>query len=325
MAKKAPLTSEEVVELFSELDESGVLDPDRKKDRAKRRSLFDRARENGGDEAVSALVEDGKKSRRARRAAIDPLSEQDPSGSQVGKTISRTGALVIAGVLLFVLGMQVVYGVNRRLNTANLSENVDRFTVEHAMESGVEWGNGFTQFPATFSVDEADESSGVVEVTVVDTDSANELELLSNSQIQAAALATNALLNEKIDRVVYNVCALVNRDGSYAHDRLFGFVPASGTRKTILTFIWTKESSQYSNYIDWKLKIVGMDDSTTGKIQEQVNSVSSLIENDVITQNEVNEERFEMQREHLLHGSEIFRGGPREKSLEDVLTPEERG
>lgn len=325
MAKKAPLTSEEVVELFSELDESGVLDPDRKKDRAKRRSLFDRARKNGGDEAVSALVEDGKKSRRARRAVIDPLSEQDPSGSQVGKTISRTGALVIAGVLLFVLGMQVVYGVNRRLNTANLSENVDRFTVEHAMESGVEWGNGFTQFPATFSVDEADESSGVVEVTVVDTDSANELELLSNSQIQAAALATNALLNEKIDRVVYNVCALVNRDGSYAHDRLFGFVPASGTRKTILTFIWTKESSQYSNYIDWKLKIVGMDDSTTGKIQEQVNSVSSLIENDVITQNEVNEERFEMQREHLLHGSEIFRGGPREKSLEDVLTPEEKG
>lgn len=325
MAKKAPLTSEEVVELFSELDESGVLDPDRKKERAKRRSLFDRARKNGGDEAVSALVEDGKKSRRARRAAIDPLSEQDPSGSQVGKTISRTGALVIAGVLLFVLGMQVVYGVNRRLNTANLSENVDRFTVEHAMESGVEWGNGFTQFPATFSVDEADESSGVVEVTVVDTDSANELELLSNSQIQAAALATNALLNEKIDRVVYNVCALVNRDGSYAHDRLFGFVPASGTRKTILTFIWTKESSQYSNYIDWKLKIVGMDDSTTGKIQEQVNSVSSLIENDVITQNEVNEERFEMQREHLLHGSEIFRGGPREKSLEDVLTPEEKG
>ncbi len=325
MAKKAPLTSEEVVELFSELDESGVLDPDRKKDRAKRRSLFARARKNGGDEAVSALVEDGKKSRRARRAAIDPLSEQDPSGSQVGKTISRTGALVIAGVLLFVLGMQVVYGVNRRLNTANLSENVDRFTVEHAMESGVEWGNGFTQFPATFSVDEADESSGVVEVTVVDTDSANELELLSNSQIQAAALATNALLNEKIDRVVYNVCALVNRDGSYAHDRLFGFVPASGTRKTILTFIWTKESSQYSNYIDWKLKIVGMDDSTTGKIQEQVNSVSSLIENDVITQNEVNEERFEMQREHLLHGSEIFRGGPREKSLEDVLTPEEKG
>lgn len=325
MAKKAPLTSEEVVELFSELDESGVLDPDRKKDRAKRRSLFARARKNGGDEAVSALVEDGKKSRRARRAAIDPLSEQDPSGSQVGKTISRTGALVIAGVLLFVLGMQVVYGVNRRLNTANLSENVDRFTVEHAMESGVEWGNGFTQFPATFSVDEADESSGVVEVTVVDTDSANELELLSNSQIQAAALATNALLNEKIDRVVYNVCALVNRDGSYAHDRLFGFVPASGTRKTILTFIWTKESSQYSNYIDWKLKIVGMDDSTTGKIQEQVNSVSSLIENDVITQNEVNEERFEMQREHLLHGSEIFHGGPREKSLEDVLTPEEKG
>lgn len=324
MAKKDQMTDEEVVELFSELDESGVLDPDRKKNRERRRSLFARARKRGGDEAVAGLAENDKRSRRARRAAIDPLSEEDPSGSNVGKTISRTGALVIFGVLFFVLGMQIVYGVNRRLNTANLSENVDRYTVEHAMESGVEWGKGFTQFPSTFNVDEADERSGTVEVTVVDTDSANELELLSNSQIQAAALATNALLNDKIDRVVYSVCALVNRDGSYAHDRMFGFIPASGTRKTILTFIWTKEPSPYSSYIDWKLKIVGMDAPTASKIQEQVNSVSSLIESGGITQNQVQEERLEMQRERMLHGSEIFRGGPREKDIQDVIPEAER-
>ena len=44
---------------------------------------------------------------------------------------------------------------------------------------------------------------------VLDTSSANERELLSNGQMQAAALATNALLNDKIDRVVYNVHAYI--------------------------------------------------------------------------------------------------------------------
>lgn len=290
MAKKAPLTAEEAKELFSELDESGVVDPERRSGRRPRGSV-----------------------------KIDPLSEQDPSGSEVGKTISRTAITVIVVVLVSILGMQIAYGVNRRLNTANLSENVDRSAVEHAMESGVEWGNGFTQFPANFVVEEADERTGVIEVTVTDTDSKNELELLSSSQIQAAALATNALLNDKIDRVVYNVCALVKPDGSFAHDRLFGMLPAKGSRRAMLTFIWTKDPSQYSNYIDWKLKIVGMDDATATKIEKQVNSVSGLIDDSEISQSKINEERDEMQREKLLHGSEIFQGGPREKSIQDVL------
>lgn len=290
MAKKAPLTAEEAKDLFSELDESGVLDPDR------------------GSRA---------KPRRGR-LRVDPLSDDDPSGSNVGKTISRTAIAVILLVFASIVGMQVIYGVNRRLSTANLSENVDRSTVEHALESGVEWGNGFTQFPQRYVVDEADERTGVVEVTVTDTDARNELELLSSSQIQAAALATNALLNDKVDRVVYNVCAMVRKDGTFAHDRLFGLLPAKGSRRAMLTFIWTKDPSQYSNYIDWQLKIVGMDDATARKIQKQVNSVSSLIDDSELTQNQINEERDEMQREKLLHGSEIFRGGPREKGPADV-------
>ena len=73
-----------------------------------------------------------------------------------------------------------------------------------------EWGNGFTQFPREFTVNEASEKTGTIEVSVVDSDSRNELELLSNSQIQASALATNALLNEKINRVVYNVLSLIH-------------------------------------------------------------------------------------------------------------------
>lgn len=264
MVKKQNMTPEEAKELFSELDASGVLDP-------------------------SWKTQD-KRTREAH-AAIDPLSEQDPSGSQVAKTISRTAIFVIVGVFVFVLGMQIVYGVSRRLNTANLSDRANVETVSHAMESGVEWGNGFTQFPSDFTVDEASEKTGTIEVSVVDTDSANELEILSNSQIQASALATNALLNEKINRVVYNVYALVDEDGTIQTDRLFGFFPAQGTRRAMLTFVWTKSESDTASNIDWELKIVGMDDDLAEAIQQQVNSVSSIAEDPGITQGEIDEER----------------------------------
>ena len=264
MGKKHEMTPEEAEQLFSELDESGILDPNR-----------------GA----------GKEKKRRSRVKIDPLSEQDPSGSQVSKTISRTAILVILGVFVFVLGMQIVYGVSRRLNTANLSDRANVDTVSQAMESGVEWGNGFTQFPALFEVDEASEKTGTIEVSVTDTDSKNELELLSNSQIQASALATNALLNERINRVVYNVYALVDSEGAFQHDRLFGFVPAQGMRRAMLTFVWTKAQSDSPSNIDWELKIVGMDDELAEAIQTQVNSVSSLADDPGVTQGELDEER----------------------------------
>lgn len=283
MARKHQLTPDEVVELFSELDESGVIDPDRS--RAKRAGR-----------------------RAATRASVDPLSAQDPSGSQVGRTISRTAGLVIVGVLVLILGMQIIYGVSRRLNTANLSERANVDTVTHAMESGVEWGNGFTQFPTTFTVDEADEKAGTVEVSVVDTDSRNELELLSNSQIQASALATNALLNDKINRVVYNVYTLVDDNGNFQHDRLFGFLPATGTRRAMLTFIWTKSQSGATSNIDWELKIIGMDDDTAAAIQKQVNSVSSLTEKPGASQGDLDAERDE-QEQLALERNEALREG----------------
>ncbi len=283
MARKHQLTPDEVVELFSELDESGVIDPDRS--RAKRTGR-----------------------RAAKRASVDPLSAQDPSGSQVGRTISRTAGLVIVGVLVLVLGMQIIYGVSRRLNTANLSERANVDTVTHAMESGVEWGNGFTQFPRTFTVDKADEKAGTVEVSVVDTDSRNELELLSNSQIQASALATNALLNDKINRVVYNVYTLVDDNGNFQHDRLFGFLPATGTRRAMLTFIWTKSQSTSTSNIDWELKIIGMDDDTAAAIQKQVNSVSSLTEKPGASQSDLDAERDE-QEQLALERNEALLGG----------------
>ena len=128
MAKKPPLTPEEVTELFAQLDDSGVIDPNR--------------------------------ARRKTDRTIDPLSGDDPSGSKVDNAISRVAMAVIIGVLVIVLGMQVWYGVNRRLNTANLSDTVNPQTVSSALEGGVEWGNGFTQFPSTFTVNAADERSG---------------------------------------------------------------------------------------------------------------------------------------------------------------------
>ena len=291
MSKRHNMTPDEAEELFSELDASGVLDPDRaaaREGRAKRRLFM---RRTAGATAVAEREAADRERSRARAGKIDPLSEQDPSGSQVGKTISRTAVVVILGVFVFVLGMQIVYGVSRRLNTANLSDRTNSETVEHAMGSGVEWGNGFTQFPRDFTVDEASEKTGVVEVSVVDTDFRNELELLSNSQIQASALATNALLNEKINRVVYNVYALVDESGAFQHDSLFGFIPARGARRAMLTFVWTKSQSSVPANIDWELKIIGMDDDLAEAIQEQVNSVSSLTESPGASQAEIDEEQ----------------------------------
>lgn len=265
MAKKQNMTPEEAENLFAQLDASGVLDP--------------RWAEGKGTHE------------KAQSRAVDPLSEDDPSGSQVSKTISRTAIVVIVGVFVFVLGMQMVYGVSRRLSTANLSDRTNTQTVAHAMESGVEWGSGFTQFPREFTVDEASEKTGTVEVSVVDTDSASELELLSNAQIQASALATNALLNDKINRVVYNVYALVDGKGNLQSDGFFGFAPAHGARRAMLTFVWTKSQSNTVSNIDWELKIIGMDDRLAAAIQKQVNSVSSLTEDPGVSQSELDQER----------------------------------
>ncbi len=240
MARKEPLSPEEVTELFSEIDASGVLDPNRGKSGSKRRSP----------------------------KRVDPLSEDDPSGSNVSHTINRTAIGVVIAILVLVIGMQIGYGVMRRLNTANLSDNVTYDSVNAALQGGLEWGNGFTQCPATYNVDQADERAGTVEVTVLDTTSKNELDLLSNGQIQAAALATNALLNEKINRVVYNVDAYVDGNDNIRSDKLFGLLPAEGSRRSILTFVWTKNSSAESSNIDWQLRIVSVDDAIGKRIEK---------------------------------------------------------
>ena len=302
MADKNPLTPEEVTELFSEIDASGVLDPTLAKKRTERMREKEAAAKRGDKAALAQLRSEDRASQAKH---IDPLSEDDPSGSQVSHTITKTAMAVVIGILVLIVGMQIGYGVMRRLNTANLSESVSVDTVSTALKGGLEWGNGFTQFPLDFTVDEADERTGTVEVTVLDTSSANELELLSNGQIQAAALATNALLNDKIDRVVYNVHAYIDEDSNIQHDSFFGMLSNATS-------------------IDWKMRIVSMDDTIAERIQKQVNSVSSLIEDPVVSQTKIDEEKDERDLEHRLHGREIFRGGKPDRTPSELLEQDKK-
>ena len=161
MADKNPLTPEEVTELFSEIDASGVLDPTLAKKRTERMREKEAAAKRGDKAALAQLRSEDRASQAKH---IDPLSEDDPSGSQVSHTITKTAMAVVIGILVLIVGMQIGYGVMRRLNTANLSESVSVDTVSTALKGGLEWGNGFTQFPLDFTVDEADERTGTVEV-----------------------------------------------------------------------------------------------------------------------------------------------------------------
>ena len=318
MGKKRQLTPEEVTELFSEVDASGVIDPARVKTRKKRLMSWRAARSAGDEEAEERLTAEDRRSRTG--STVDPLSDEDPSGSKVGNTIPRFGVAFIVGIIVLVVGMQVGYGVMRRLNTANLSDTVNTETVSRAIEGGLEWGNGFTQFPSTFTVDEADERTGVVEVSVVSTDASNELELFSNSQIEAAALATNALLNDNINRVVYNVSAVMDEDGNIVSDGLFSFFPVDGTERQIFTFIWTKNMSEASSNIDWELRIVGMDEEVASRIQKQVNSVSSLIDTPSVDQSDIEAQEDELALEQSLKGKDVFLGADDGQTLRDALS-----
>ena len=119
---------------------------------------------------------------------IDPLSEDDPSGSNVGKVITKTAVSFVVVFLAVVVIGQVAFGFMRRANTANLAEEANVRTVASALSGGVEWGNGFTQFPEDFTVQEADENTGRIEVTVIDTSSQNALECFAGSQVRPPRL-----------------------------------------------------------------------------------------------------------------------------------------
>ncbi len=251
MAKRPKLTPDEVRQLFSEIDETGNV-------RLK-----------------------GMRSRRAgSQPDIDPLSGDDPSGSKVGRTITRIAVSFVVVILVVIVGAQLWYGVSRRFNTANLSRDASYDAVERALEGGVEWGNGFTQFPEEYSIGTASEELGIIEVSVIDTTSENDLELLAGSQIQATALATNALLNDKITKVVYNVSVYMNEEGEFQNSTFFGFVKPSGALRHMFTFTWTKSYARGSGDVNWDCHITLADQDIADRLKEQIGT--SFIDFDVL-------------------------------------------
>ena len=242
--QRGALSADEVEELFSTVDHTGHSDEERAR----------RQRAHRKEKGVSLEV--------------DPLSGDDPSGSQVDKVITRTAVTFVLVFLVLVVAGQVVFGLVRRANTAHLAETASVLTVADALRGGVEWGGGFTQFPEDFSVQEADENTGRIEVTVVDTSSSNALECFSSSQVQATAFSVNALLNPNIDTVVYHVSVHTNEDGDMQQAGLFGFLKPTGGVTPFMTFVWQK--TQSATGVNFSCTITGIDDAVREELRDQV-------------------------------------------------------
>ena len=139
----------------------------------------------------------------------------------------------------------------------------------HALDGGLEWGGGFTQFPQDFSVQEADENTGRIEVSVVDTTSSNALLCFSNSQIQATAFSINSLLNPRIDTVIYHVNVHMSEDGQIQKSSLFGFMRPTGELSPFITFIWTKNTSR-DGQVHFNCMISGVDADLQETLRKQI-------------------------------------------------------
>lgn len=226
------------------------------------------------DESGHTNEETAAKQRRHRRDTgagvdVDPLADEDPSGSNVGKTIAKAAVAFVTIFFVVIVGLQVITGYIRRESTANLSEAVNVRNVAAALDAGVEWGNGFTQYPDDFSVQEADENTGRVEVSVIDTTSENALEALAGSQIQATAFSVNCLLNKNIDTVIYHVNVHEDEEGNIEKSSFFGFFKPSGDIKPFMTFIWTKTTSA-SGEVRFNCSISGLDDDLQDQLRDQI-------------------------------------------------------
>lgn len=244
--QRGALSAEEAEKLFATVDETGHTNEETARKQRKHR----RDRGHGVD--------------------IDPLSDADPSGSNVEKVITKTAVAFVAILLVGVVTLQVMTAVARRASTANLAENVNITTVASALKGGVEWGNGFTQFPEEYSVQEADENTHRIEVTVTDISSGNALEAFAGSQIQATAFSVNALLNPNINTVIYHVNVYVDGSGKFQKAKLFGLIQPGGDLKTLMTFVWTKTATEGG--VRFNCTISGVDSATAAQLRESITS-----------------------------------------------------
>lgn len=233
--------------------------------------LFSKVDETGHVNASMAKKERHRRQTKGVGLNIDPLSGKDPSGSNVGSVIAKTAVAFVVIILVFIIVLQVGCGAIRRFSTANLSTNVSVESVASALRGGVEWGSGFTQFPEAFSVQEADENTGRIDVTVVDTTSSNELDAMAGSYIQATAFSTNALLNPKINTVIFRVNVHADDEGNIEHAQFFGFLQPTGSLKPFMTFIFTKATTAQGGFNIF-CTITGLDEETTQKLRDKISS-----------------------------------------------------
>ena len=245
--QRGALTAEEAEKLFATVDETGHTNEETARMQRKRRK------------EVGQAVD------------VDPLSDADPSGSNVEKVITKTAVSFVVIFLVIVVVSQVSCGLARRASTANLAAATNVPNVASALRGGVEWGNGFTQFPEDFTVQEADENTHRVEVSVTDTSSKDALEAFAGSQIQATALAVNSLLNPNINTVIYHVNVHVAGDGTYENAKLFGFLKPTSEVKTIMTFIWTKTTTDQGG-VRFNCTITGVDEDMQNRLRENITS-----------------------------------------------------
>ncbi len=200
---------------------------------------------------------------------VDPLSPDDPSGSNVGTIIQKAAIALVVAFIGAIIFIQVYVSHARATNTANLSSNVSVRSVADALDGGVEWAGGFTQFPSDFSVQEADETTRRIEVSVIDTTSPNALTCFSSAQIQATAFSVNSLLNPEIDTVIYHVNVRMNEDGEIQRSSLFGFFTPTGDIKPFITFVWTKVTTS-DRQVRLTCTISGVDAELQDMLRDQI-------------------------------------------------------
>lgn len=246
---KNALTAEQAEELFTTVDETGHTDAERARIQRKRR------KEKG------------------HGVEIDPLAGEDPSGSDVDTHITRTAVGFVLVFLVLVTAIQVGWGYVRRVRTASLADDASVRSVVSAMSIGVEWGDGFTQFPAEFTVQEADENTHRIEVSVVNTTASDDLDCFASSQIQAAAFSVNALLNPDINTVIYHVNVRRDESGKFQRSQFFDFLSPTGPTEPFATFIWTKAATE--DGVRFNSVITGVDSETQEKLRSSVTSKST--------------------------------------------------
>ncbi len=246
---RGALSGDEAEELFTVVDETGHTN----EERARKQHL--RRRE------VGTSVD------------VDPLAGEDPSGADTDRLITRSAVIFVTVFLAAVVLLQVGWGYVRRVTTSTLAEDASMRSVVSALTMGVEWGGGFTQFPSEFTVQEADENTHRIEVTVTDTSSTSELETFATAQVQASALSVNALLNPNIDTVIYHVRVRCDEDGHYQKTRFFGFLRPTGTPTPFITYVWTKSDTEEGVRFD--CAITGMDTKTQTRLHDAITSKST--------------------------------------------------